>query len=64
MLFASLEHIEVFLVIFSETSETGHEGFPENWVIWHRMTPVQTGALVVYFTSPGKGGQPEFFFCC
>ena len=29
----SLEHIEVFLVIFSETSEGGHVGFPENWVI-------------------------------
>ena len=28
-----LEHIEVFLVIFSETSETGHVGFPENWMI-------------------------------
>ena len=33
MLFLSLEHIEVFLVIFSETSEGGHVGFPENWVI-------------------------------
>ena len=33
ILFVSLEHIEVFLVIFSETSETGHVGFPENWVI-------------------------------
>ena len=33
ILFVSLEHIEVFLVIFSETSETGHEGFHENWVI-------------------------------
>ena len=27
----SLEHIEVCLVIFSETSETGHVAFPENW---------------------------------
>ena len=35
MLFVSLEHIEVFLVIFSETSETGHEG---PWVIWRGMT--------------------------
>ena len=34
----SLEHIEVFLEKISETSETGHEGFPENWVIWHGMT--------------------------
>ena len=34
----SLEHIEVFLVIFSETSETGHVAFPENWLIWHGMT--------------------------
>ena len=38
MLFVSLEHIEVFLVIFSETFETGHVGFPENWVIWREMT--------------------------
>ena len=33
MLCVSLEHIEVFLVIFSETSETGHVAFPENWLI-------------------------------
>ena len=38
MLCVSLEHIEVFLVIFSETSETGHVAFPENWLIWHGMT--------------------------
>ena len=31
----SLEHIEVFLVIFSETSETGHVG---PWLIWRGMT--------------------------
>ena len=35
MLFVPSEHIEVILVIFSETPETGHEGFPENWVILH-----------------------------
>ena len=29
----SLEHIEVCLVIFSETSETGHVAFHENWWI-------------------------------
>ena len=34
----SLEHIEVFLVIFSETSETGHVG---PWVIWRGMTQLQ-----------------------
>ena len=38
MLCVSLEHIEEFLVIFSETSETGHVAFPENWLIWHGMT--------------------------
>ena len=41
MLFVSLEHIVVFLVFFSETSETGHVGFPENWVIWRGMTQIQ-----------------------
>ena len=35
MLFVSLEHIEVFLVIFSETSETGHVG---PWVICPNLT--------------------------
>ena len=35
ILFVSLEHIEVFLVFFSETSETGHVG---PWVIWRGMT--------------------------
>ena len=41
----SLEHIEVFLVIFSETSETGHVG---PWVIWRGMTlyPFVTGTPV------------------
>ena len=37
MLFVSLEHIEVFFVIFSETSETGHVG---PWLIWRGMTHV------------------------
>ena len=37
MLFVSLEHTEVFLVIFSETSETGHVA---PWLIWHGMTPM------------------------
>ena len=31
----------VFLLIFPETSETGHGGFPENWVIWRGITHTQ-----------------------
>ena len=41
-MFVSLEHIEVFLVIFSETSETGHVG---PWVIWRGMTLMQFDQL-------------------
>ena len=51
----SLEHIEVCLVIFLETSETGHVAFPENWLIWHGMTRSSSSTESVSECSDSDG---------
>ena len=52
----SLEHIEVFLVIFSETSETGHVG--PGWVIWRGMTQLESRFMNIYLSFYGNLGYP------
>ena len=58
MLFVSLEHIEVFFSNFSETTETGHVAFPENWLFCRGMTISHAGtvhAIETIINSRGGG---------